>query len=323
MQLARDRWFVLVETREVPRTGTLSVKRLGQELVLWRGTSGEAHAAVDRCPHRGARLSPGRVRDGCIECPFHGFRFDGGGACTAIPAHPERAIPHAMRLRSVPVREEHGFVWAWTGPAEPPPGPVPFFDFTGWSWRGSGFSEEVANHHTRAVENQLDYTHLPFVHRSTIGRFVTEAMEVTTVVEGDRIVAHIGDPASHIELLAPCIWRNRTGPVYQFLAFVPIDEGRMIYYIRTYQEMLTVPGLDWLVGAANRWVNGFVLVQDTPLVESQPLGETRLRMGEVLVPSDGPVIAYRRWRESRRAPWEPGSGPGRAEPADGDERDSG
>ena len=314
MHLARDRWYVLLDTAELPRAGTLAVTRLGQELVLWRGAGGAVHAAVDRCPHRGARLSPGRVIDGELECPFHGFRFSGDGACTAIPAHPERGIPGAMRLGAVPVREEHGFIWAWTGADAPPPGPVPFFDFAGWSWAGSGFTEAVANHHTRAVENQLDYPHLPFVHRSTIGRLVPADMAVTTVVDGDRIIAHIGDPAAHIELLAPCIWRNKTGPVYQFLAFVPVDERRMIYYVRTYQKMVTVPGLDWCIGAAQRLLNGFVLRQDTPLVEGQPLGETRLRMGEVLVPSDGPIVAYRRWREALRAPWEPAPGPRRASP---------
>lgn len=305
MQLARDRWFVVLDAREVPRRGTLAVRRLGQDLVFWRDASGAVRGAADRCPHRGARLSPGKVVDGCIECPFHGFRFSGDGACTAIPAHPERPIPGAMRLGSFPVREEQGFVWVWTGPADPPDGPVPFFDLEGWSWAGSDFTEPVANSHTRAVENQLDYPHLPFVHPGTLGRVVTKDMDVTTVVDGDRIRAHIGDPTAFIELQAPNIWRNKTGPTWQFLAFVPIDADAMVYYVRTYQKMLTVPVLDWVVGALNQVVNGVILRQDTPLVESQPPGESRLRMGEVLVPSDGPIIAYRRWREPLRAEWDP------------------
>lgn len=325
MQLARDRWFVVLEVGEVPRRGAMATRRLGQDLVFWRGVDGAVHGAVDRCPHRGAKLSPGKVVAGELECPFHGFRFAGDGACTAIPVHPERKPPGAMRLGSFPVREAHGFVWVWTGPSEPSPEPVPFFDFAGWSWAGSGFTEPVANHHSRAVENQLDYPHLPFVHPGTIGRVVTQDMDVTTVVDGDRIRAHIGNPEVFIELLAPSIWRNKTGPAWQFLAFVPIDEQQMIYYVRTYQRVVTVPGLDWLVGALNQLVNGVILRQDTPLVESQPLGETRLRMGEVLVPSDGPIIAYRRWREALRAPWDPGRREPSATAADRDveQRDPG
>ena len=65
-----------------PRAATL----LGEDLVLWRDDSGQAHALADQCPHRGARLSMGRVAGGQLECPYHGWRFEGGGRCTHIPA---------------------------------------------------------------------------------------------------------------------------------------------------------------------------------------------------------------------------------------------
>lgn len=307
MHLARNAWYVVLTSGEVPKSRAVGFRRLGQDLVFWRDASGQVAAAVDQCPHRHAKLSPGRIRDGHIECPFHGFRFDGTGACTRIPAQPERPIPRAMRLLSVPVREGHGFVWAWTGPDPAPDGPLPFFDFSGWSYAGSEFCEPVDTHYTRAIENQLDYPHLPFVHEKTIGRFVTEEMEVVTEAEGDRIRARLAHeaPGEGLEVWAPSIWRLKTGPQWQFLAFVPIDETRMAYYVRNYQRFVTVPGPAHALGWLNATLNTFVLRQDTPPVESQPAVESRLRMGELLIPADGPIIAYRRWREERRAEWDP------------------
>ncbi|MFT5679455.1 MAG: phenylpropionate dioxygenase-like ring-hydroxylating dioxygenase large terminal subunit [Myxococcota bacterium] len=306
MHLIANRWYVVLTPEEVPRDRPIAFKRLGQDVVFWRDKTGAIVAALDICPHRRAKLSPGRIKDGCIECPFHGFKFDPSGACTEIPAHPDRAISGAMSLHTLPVRVEHGFVWIWTGPDEAPDAPVPFFDFSGFTYAGSQFSEDVATHYTRSIENQLDFAHLPFVHRSTIGRFATTGLAVTTETNGDRIRAYTGAPESFFELLGPNIWRLNTGAVWQFLAFVPVDDQNMRYYVRAYQRTVTAPGLAWLFGKVGVVFSRIVLRQDTPVVESQPAAETRLRMGEVLQPSDAPIIAYRRWREQHRVKFEPG-----------------
>ena len=63
--------------------------------------------------------------------------------------------------------------------------------------------------------------------------------------------------------------------------------------------------LAWVMGVFNRFANRFILRQDSAVVETHPPGETRLRAGEVLMPSDGPIIAYRRWREALRGELDP------------------
>lgn len=305
MNLATNRWYAVVPSAEVPAGKPIARRRLGLDLVLWRDASGAVAAAPDRCPHRWAKLSPGRVVSGELECPFHGFRFNGQGGCTAIPAHPDQAPPRAMRLDALTLREEHGFVWAWTGPDAAPDAPVPFFDFGDHVWDGSAMTVPVANHYARAIENQLDFPHLPFVHRTTIGRFIeSPAMDVVTDVDGDRIRAWLrGKDADLLDMIAPCIWRLRAGPGWQFLAFVPVDDEHMVYYSRSYQRVVTAPGLRWVFGKLNVLSNRFVINQDTPLVESQPPGDVDLQSGEVLVRSDGPIVAYRRWRAQHAAPW--------------------
>lgn len=312
MYVIADRWYVVLASAELRAGAPLAVVRMGHAMVFWRGMDGEVLAVLDGCPHRGAKLSLGRVKDGCIACPFHGLQFDGTGRCVKVPAHPDRPISGALRATALQVRESEGFIWLFTGPSAPPAGPPPFFDFDGYWSEGSQFSIDVGVHYTRAIENQLDFAHLPFTHPNTLGRILgREAMTIEATVDHDTIRCRLSDSnAGAVEFLGPNLWRNRAGPMFQFLAFVPIDDRRMRYYIRTYQPWVRLPVLAWLVGRLNRFLNGFVMAEDASVVTAQPNVETRLRMGEVLVQCDAGIIAYRRWREARRVPF--GARPPRA-----------
>ncbi len=309
MQLVRDAWYAVLSSRELGDR-PIARRRLGLDLVFWRAGAGRVGVAEDRCPHRRVALSAGRVSGGCVECPFHGFTFDADGACRSIPAHPDRRVPRAMRLHALEAREAHGLVWIWTGPAPAPDAPIPFFAFDGASCAGSELAVPVDTHYTVGVENQLDFAHLAFVHRTTIGRFVAPGeVSVELEHEGDRLRAWRTGASGAVELLGPNIWRLDLGRSWQFLAFAPVDEGRMVYYVRSYQRAVTLPGLDWLYGRLGRVSTRFILQQDIRVVETIPRGETRLSgLGEVLVPSDAAIIAYRRWREARRAPFAPFGG---------------
>lgn len=310
MHVAQNHWYAVLSSAELG-TRPLRRRRFGQVLVFWRDGRGGIGVAADRCPHRRAALSGGRVRDGCIECPFHGLRFDVAGRCRALPVHPEHPIPRALGLKVLHAREQHGYVWLWTGPDPAPEAPIPFFDTTGFSYAGSESLVGADLHYTVAVENQLDFAHLPFIHRRTIGRKLPPGpCEVTTVVEGDCIRAWDQYQSAIVELLAPNIWRLQFGAIWQQLAFVPVDEGHTLHYVRAYQNQLTWPGLAWLYGRSGRFFNRLILGEDLRVTQTIPAGETRLRgMGEVLLPSDAPIIAYRRWREQHRGPFAPAFAP--------------
>src|SRR5690349_11734083 len=127
MRLPEDLWYPVIESRELKKR-PLGVERLGQRLVLWRSAAGAVHAHHDRCPHLGAALSGGRVRDGALICPFHGFEFAFNGQCRHIPAIGRTGrIPKAMALASFVVREAHGFVWLWHGQEREAYPEPPFF----------------------------------------------------------------------------------------------------------------------------------------------------------------------------------------------------
>ena len=125
-----DQWYILLESKQIPRHRPVGVNRMGEKMVFWRDTGGQAACAVDLCPHRGAALSAGKVRRDCVECPFHGFQFDAEGRCTLIPAIGKNAeVPQAFHVRTYPVIEKHGLVYVWWGESRTEYPPLPEFDF--------------------------------------------------------------------------------------------------------------------------------------------------------------------------------------------------
>ncbi len=156
-------WYCVAESRELAR-GAVLVRRLaGEDVVLFRGESGTPAVVGAYCPHLGAHLGHGgRVQAETIVCPFHAFRFDGGGACVAT-GYGGKTPPRA-RLASWRVCERSGWVLAWHGVGGAPPAwHVPELDHSGWtSIRRRTFS--IAGHPQDPVENTVDYGHLPLVH---------------------------------------------------------------------------------------------------------------------------------------------------------------
>ncbi len=91
-------WHPLAAAAALPAGASRAAKLLGHELVVWRTADGAVHAAADRCPHRGTRLSIGRVDGATLACAYHGWRYAGGGQCVHIPAHLRKVVcgPYAV-----------------------------------------------------------------------------------------------------------------------------------------------------------------------------------------------------------------------------------
>ena len=134
----------------------------GGPIVLFRDNEGAAHALHDRCPHRGVMLSLGSVEDGRIVCAYHGWRFDGTGACRHIPSlSPDQPVRPAG-ARAYPVVEQDSYVWVWTGDAAPDGGPLPIPDVAGFAWFQGAI--DLACEPILPIENNLDICHAAFTH---------------------------------------------------------------------------------------------------------------------------------------------------------------
>lgn len=120
----RNYWYPVLKSEDLPVEKPVGFKVLNEELVAWRDRAGRPKVLRDRCPHRGAKLSPGRVLGGDLQCAWHGLRFDGAGRCTLIPWEPpESRLGERVKMKGYPAEELGGWIWAYIGEPEqfPPP----------------------------------------------------------------------------------------------------------------------------------------------------------------------------------------------------------
>lgn len=182
-------WYVAAWADELT-TEPLARTILNQLVVLYRDKTGRACALEDRCCHRGAPLSLGRVVENGLQCMYHGLTFDQTGACVHIPV--QNHIPNRARVKSYPVEESDEMVWIWMGdPEAAEPGNIVKFPYHNdhQYWPHKHTTLHVNCRFDRLVDNLMDLTHLAYVHESTIGGFdpgphMTAETEIEPVENG-------------------------------------------------------------------------------------------------------------------------------------------
>ncbi len=160
----RDSWNIAARSREL-RSKPLARTLFDTPLVFFRDGGGAAQALLDRCAHRNMALSLGKVSQGCIECPYHGWRYDGAGQCQHVPSLGDHAKPPRVGVRSFPVTEQQGFVWVWTGEGEPVGEPYRFAHLDERGWTTFIMSTRFEAGVEACLENFLDCPHTVYVHK--------------------------------------------------------------------------------------------------------------------------------------------------------------
>jgi phenylpropionate dioxygenase-like ring-hydroxylating dioxygenase large terminal subunit len=314
-------WYVVLESPQVRPGRPLGVTRLGERLVFWREPGGGVVCLRDLCAHRGAALSAGKVLGECIACPFHGIRYDATGRARLIPANGRgAAAPERFRVARYPTHEAHGLVWIWWG--EDPPAelaPPPFFANIDDGFVYASAQDPWNAHYSRAIENQLDAMHLPFVHYNTIGRGNRTLVHgpVARWENEDLLTVHIDNEVDrgqralrpeempgpfgpfHLELQMPNLWQIYFSAEARIVvAFAPVDAEHTLMILRFYQRFPRWP----LLGKLLTWLampsNLYILHQDRRVVTTQRPRASALRMEEALVQGDRPIVEYRRRRQA-------------------------
>jgi phenylpropionate dioxygenase-like ring-hydroxylating dioxygenase large terminal subunit len=311
MPALHDWWLPLVTTDALEAGRCRAVRHFDTALVLWCGTQGVA-AFDDRCPHRGASLALGRVWGDTLECGYHGWRFDAGGACVAIPAQPGFHPPAGHAARAWRVREAHGLLWV-AGAAAPvaePFAPPALNDLPARRVLCGPF--DVATSAPRVVENFLDTAHFAFVHQGWLGAREQAAVpdyQVQSDACGRPGVPHYrawqpqassGARAGawvdyRYQLLSP--W---SALLRKHAAQGGTDEAYALWTQPTGEEScrvwFTIATAD--LGADADRLRDFqrtIFLQDQPLLESQRPRRLPLSGGEVHGAADRFSAAYRRW----------------------------
>ena len=308
-----DQWYAVLESKEVPAAKPKAFRRLGQDLVFWRDGAGNLSVMPDRCPHRSAQLSLGKVVNGNIECPFHGFQFNTAGQIQLIPANGRNGNkPAAFQCHSYPVREVHGIVWLWNGPPREQYPSLPWFPELDALTNVGSFQATWDTHYTRAIEGMLDVSHLPFVHRKTIGRRNATLVNgpYTTLENGRMLVWYDNQPDAGLPALKPTempppahdpmlhfnfpnVWHIRLGAKMRILnLIVPVDDENTVIYSRTYQGFVRMPVLRKLTDAWFNLFNRYVLNEDYGVARSQRPKKSDLHIGELFIPADRPIALY-------------------------------
>ena len=108
-------WYVAEQSEKLTKK-PIRRKMLGQHFVLFRDESGKARCLSDVCIHRGGSLSAGKIANNCIQCPYHGWHFDGNGICQRIPSLGKEAkIPKRAKIDSYPTKEIYGLIFCFLG----------------------------------------------------------------------------------------------------------------------------------------------------------------------------------------------------------------
>jgi len=185
-------WYVAAWDHELIDGRKLARTILEKPVVLFRGESGNYIALDDRCCHRGAPLSMGRIEGDCIRCMYHGMKFDENGICVQIPG--QERIPKTMKVVSYPVEERNHLVWIWMGdPALANPDLIVDYEPLGDpAWRGLPAYLHYDANWLLIVDNLSDFAHLAFVHTNTLGgseeyAYETKAIEIERLDNGFRV----------------------------------------------------------------------------------------------------------------------------------------
>lgn len=312
-----NQWYAVLPSRAVAKGAIVGIKRLGVDLALFRGPSGNLGCVADQCSHRGAAISAGAVRGDCAQCPFHGLEFDAEGRCAFVPANGRASTADLGRfnVKAYAVREAHGIIYVWNGDAAEATGEVPFFDADiDGTFAYSEMEDHWNAHYSRCIENQLDVVHLPFVHRTTIGRGnktlvngpKVEPIEggLRTSADNEVDVGQVPKPAAesamkdtYLEFKFPNIWMNHISDKMKiFIYFAPVDDENTILYIRFYSKVAGARPADAVVAALGKVGNRVVERQDKRVVVTQRPKASSFKSQENLLVGDGPIIQYRRMR---------------------------
>jgi phenylpropionate dioxygenase-like ring-hydroxylating dioxygenase large terminal subunit len=312
-RLLRHEWLAVGWSSSVKASELLPVRLLGCDLVLWRDASG-INAWEDLCIHRGAKLSLGEVRNGCVICPYHHWTYDASGKCVFIPSQPDQPPPLKARATVFHAQERYGIVWV---SLDTPSHAIPAFP----EGEDLSFRKVLAGPYRfrakgpRIIENFLDVAHLPFVHAGLLGdpaRAQIEDYEVETSSNG--VIARdikiwqpdpdgTGNPAQVLynytveHPLTACFRKRQQGKCFTMLdTLTPVDEGT-----NGDDESLAwvVLALNYADDASDEDLRSFqdkVSLQDKAIVESQRPELLPLDLqAELHLRSDRMAIAYRSW----------------------------
>lgn len=326
MNPVHNAWYAAAFSSEV---GSTILRRvlLGEAVALYRTRDGRCIAVADRCPHRFAPISMGRVTEDGIQCRYHGLRFNADGACIFNP-HSDRT-PATMRLRVYPAFERYGVIWVWTGePSHAKPEAIPNLEYIEDynAYRTVTIYLKCDFRHDILVDNLLDISHADYLHDGSFSNGPASNATTEVVDEGNTVLVvrrqYDAPPLVDFPEFGRCDVEIRTrwhlGHVLTFDLRVTktghsLDEGKLIRFVQAITPLdnrhchyfmlhsrdfaLIDPELDAVMAREQR---DFILAEDVPMLEAiqSYMGDCELYdLRPVTLPVDkGPILMRKKMK---------------------------
>jgi phenylpropionate dioxygenase-like ring-hydroxylating dioxygenase large terminal subunit len=293
-------WFQVAYPEDLAPGEVTALRYWSTDLVLWRDDDGEFHLQDAYCPHLGAHLGVGgKVLGKQLECPFHGWTYDGDGACVNIP-YSER-VNRKAKLRTYPVVVRNDMVMAWRHPDEVAPQweipEIPEIGDPGWSdpYRSSYTIHTVPQ---EMAENGVDPAHFRYVHGTDdvaeMESYDTDG-PTSVMLSKQSYVTPRGVTEGRIDVYNhgpgfSKVWFSGIVDAINVATTVPIDdESTQVRFNFTVRKMgdekLTSTVADAFVAEINKQI-----VEDTPIWEHKVFLPV-----PALADGDGPILKFRKW----------------------------
>jgi phenylpropionate dioxygenase-like ring-hydroxylating dioxygenase large terminal subunit len=316
-------WYPVATSEDITNEKPLRVQILSLYFVAFRDTDGDAHVLSDTCIHRGAALGEGKITGDCVECPYHGWQYDGDGQCMTIPSLGSNGSPPARaKVDSYPVQEKYGIVFAFLGdlPEDERPSMMEIPEFEEEAWRANILRVfEVDYFYQRSVENGLDPAHNEFVHpkQGTPGMILDFEKNPIVIdpltdhgsgfmmaftqhnpdgglmaevsMQYDEVVkagsGHVGPNG-----LVTWLHFSEEKRFHQYFFEAPIDENRTRIFFVNMRHFMMDPKMDQKIVD----INMEIAQEDIDiLVKLNPVRTPETTTKELLVPADKPLLRYR------------------------------
>jgi nitrite reductase/ring-hydroxylating ferredoxin subunit len=318
-------WYPAEEAANVTNE-PLKVQMLGLWFVLWRDADGKAHCIANTCTHRGGSLGDGKVVGNCVQCPYHGWLFNGDGDCERIPSlGPLTKVPERSSIDAYPVEERYGLIFVFVGdlPEEERPTIMPIKEYDTDGWRVLRMRYRWKTSYVRLVENQADPSHIEYVHggmglAGSDTDYSVPKFDIEETEWGAGAMTQFQTPGSPDEELSKVIvkgpsdagsgfhgaastWTrihfNKTDGMNMYLFTVPRDELDLELFLINTRNCRLDPEMD------ERFLErmGIAVEEDRIVVEKlDPPISSKEAIGEFIVPADDVLMTYRR----RLAEWQ-------------------
>ena len=315
--MIKNQWYAVLSSHQLRKGKIIGVRRFGEDIVFFRTESGEIGCLNSRCAHRKASLEKGWISNEHIKCPFHGIEYDINGKCVYVPAEGRASVYDHSRfhMRHYHTREIGGIIFVWYGEGEPDKAPDVFDVIKDSSYSYDHMEDFWSVDYSRVIENQLDVSHLAFVHRDTIGRGNKTLCNGPKVVWIDRNTLEtsadnevdVGQTpksseesvlkSTNLTFKFPNMWLNHVTDKLMILAFfIPVDDEHAIIALRFYNRFTGIKAIDRVIAILGSIANRIIERQDKRIVETELPKKTGMFIGECLLASDLPILEYRRRR---------------------------